>query len=79
MAEKTRVPHDVMRLIDETVRRLEALIDTSEKSTCGVKAEHKEAVRPYVDTWILYNVQTLKKWAVGEIDGRDIERERGIL
>lgn len=41
-----------IKLLEEVERKLQALTDTSDGSSCAVAVEHKEAVRLYVDTWV---------------------------
>jgi hypothetical protein len=73
-----RTPDTILRILAVTEQRLQSLIDPSD-GRCGIATEHKEAVRGFVDTWVLYNLQTIRQWAQGDIGARDIERLRGIL
>jgi hypothetical protein len=47
------------RALKESIKKLEALISTAPDSTCGVANEHKEAVRLYVQTWVLPNLRAI--------------------
>lgn len=63
-----RAPKEIIRTLEVAVEKLKRLTDESENaSKCHIATEHKNAVRPYVDSWILPNVEAALAWAKGEL------------
>jgi len=53
-----RTKHD-REILHKAIGRLEALID-EQNPVCSVGASHKNAVRPYVECWILAELRKLR-------------------
>lgn len=59
-----RINRTIRRQLAEAIRELEALCDSRSENRCSVPVEHKEAVRLFVETWVLAKL----KRALAEID-----------
>jgi hypothetical protein len=48
-----KAPKRAIAALDRALRATKALVDLTEESRCSVADEHKEAVRLYVETWVI--------------------------
>jgi hypothetical protein len=62
---KRKMPFKRIEDITEAIEMLEALVDPKNKNRCGVDPKHKEAVRIYIESWVLPRLKKLKHWSLG--------------
>lgn len=61
-----RIPKDLIERLESVLARLDAMSDPND-DRCGIRAEVKEAVEPYVSSWVKPDVAALLAWAKGEM------------
>jgi len=59
-----------LRINQEAVRNLRAALKAAKRERCGSDQEHQEAMRIYLDTWVVAPLET----ALAIIEGKPVEK-----
>lgn len=75
-----RVPATVETKLATALDKVNNLLDQSPDSRCNVANSHKEAIRLYVQTWILPELEEIVEWARGErnVNGDQLDPIRDL-
>jgi hypothetical protein len=93
MTGKTRVPEGVLRWAREALRRAQAMTDTKPGATCSFTsmrslrdgyptgkewdADVKDTIRPYVQSWLVPDLESLLAYLEGAATYPELLRKRG--
>lgn len=54
------------------IRHLDNAIEAAKLKRCGVEEEHQEAMKLYLDTWVVMRLEGIRRVLVGEQKARDL-------